>query len=176
MDLGKKMFFCMFSGQESKEIILKSNFNDDFFDVKLGIVDYDHPIKTNVKFGNRFYDVLFFDDGVNIVVSKRLFTLLKTNEITGWKTYPLNIKNVHENYYGFQIVGRCGKLMEPKNEGFYKGYKFDVETWDFSDFFSPKDTSLVFVNQKLKELFVENEITNIHLVNIKDVEAYTDGL
>ncbi len=170
-----KDFFSLHSGQKKNEIILHATFTDDSFKVSSGEIEYSKPLFTNIKLGNKLYDVLFFDDGVNMVISERLFRLLKNNNITGWKTYPVSINNVKNKYYGFQIIGKSDKLIEPRDEGFYKGYKFDVNTWDGSDFFSPNDTNLRFITEKLKVLLENNEVTNIDIDNIKDIEAYSFG-
>lgn len=170
-----KCFFSLYSGQESREIILKSAFKDDFFDVFAGKIEYKEPLKATVKLGSKLYDVLYFDEGVNFVISEKLYQLLIDNKITGWKTYPVNIEGFIETYYGFQIIGRSGELIKPKEEGFYKGYRFDIGTWDGSDFFSPERTHLRFMTLKLKRLLEGNNITNIYIDNIKDIEAYSLG-
>ncbi len=171
----KNEFYILLSGQEPYEIVLNSNFEDDFYEVFSGNIFYSKPVETNIKLGKYLYDVLSFDDGVNMAISERLYLLLKENHITGWKTYPLSIENVKDKYYGFQITGRSGGLLEPKEQGFYKGYDFNIDTWDSSDFFSPKDTHLRFITQRLKALLKGNDITNIDINNIKDVEAYSFG-
>lgn len=171
----KVEFYSLQSGQEFKEIILKSTFKDDFFDVFAGKREYNETIKTSVKLGSKLYDVLYFDEGVNFVISEKLYQLLKNNNITGWQTYSVNIEGFTEAYYGFQIIGRSGALIVPEKEGFYKGCRFNIDTWDGSDFFSPKGTYLRFITPKLKRLLEANNVTNIEIDNIKDIEAYSFG-
>lgn len=171
----KKEFYSLQSGQEKSEIILNSNFEDDFYNVFSGNVTYTKPIETSVKSGKYFYDVLSFDDGINMVISKRLYELLKQNNITGWKTYPISIKNIKHKYYGFQITGRSDELIEPKEHGFYKGYNFNMDSWDGSDFFSPRGTHLRFMTPRLRSLLKDNTITNIDIDNIKDIDGYSLG-
>lgn len=171
----KNEFYSLQSGNEFKEVILHSTFKDNFFDVFPGKITYSEPINTSIKLGDYIYDILSFDDGVNMVISEKLYQLLNDNNITGWQTYPVNIKDVTETYYGFQITGRSGKLIEPKEPGFYKEVKFDIATWDGSDFFSPERTHLRFMTPKLKKLLEDNNVTNIDIDNIKDIEAYSLG-
>jgi hypothetical protein len=154
----KNNFYSLLSGQKSSEVILCSNFENDFFDVFAGKIRYKEPLKTNVKLGSKLYDILSFDDGVNIAMSEKLYRLLNKNDITGWKSYPIFIKNVTSKYYGLQIVGKSGKLKEPKEQGFYKGYRFETNTWDDSDFFSPDGTHLRFLSQRLRDLLIENQV------------------
>lgn len=79
-----------------------------------------------------------------------------------------------DKLYGLQITGRCGKLIEPKEKGFYIGYKFDKDTWDGSDFFCPEGTALIFCTERAKNILVKNKITNIEFEDITTVRAYSN--
>ncbi|WP_271766762.1 hypothetical protein [Aquimarina algiphila] len=176
MDYKKEIeFYRMYAGNSPYEIILNSTFKDDFFMVSAGEFNYTDPIETRITLGKKTYDILTFNDGANRVISDKLFVLLKRNKITGWKTYPVSIKGVDENYHGFQVTGRCGELIEPENkneEDSYKGLHFDPDSWDGSDIFFPKGTVLTFLSPRVKELLESNNITNIEIDNIKDCTGY----
>ena len=121
------------------------------------------------------YDKNDFNDGVNFVISERFFKILSKNGLTGWKTYPVNIKNTNEKYYGFQITGKSGPLKKEKQKGFHVGYEFDKKSWDGTDFFTPEKTHLGFLSQKAKEILNGEKLTNIEIENIKTIENYSLG-
>lgn len=169
-------FYRLGIGQSPHMAVLQSAFEDDFFHVAAGEVSYTQAIKTRVVLGKKLYDIIAFNDGVNAVISDKLFVLLKRNKITGWKTYPVSIKGVEQNYHGFQVIGKSGKLIEPKKQNeddfSYSGLTFDSETWDGSDFFSPAETVARFISPRLRQLLEENKITNIDIENLKEATGY----
>src|SRR5690606_29087516 len=119
----------IFSAQKSKEAVLKSNFSSDFFNVFLNKTDFDIPVKTQIVLGKTMYDKIDFNDGINFVISDHFLKVLSESKLTGWKTYPVEIKNTDKKYYGFQIIGKSGPLKE-KKKGFHIGYEFDKSSWD----------------------------------------------
>ena len=120
--------------------------------------------------------ILFgYQDTSNFAISKRLYDLLKENDITGWKGYEISIKRQSGRYYGFQVTGKCGKLDMPKEAGFYTGLKFNYDSWDKSDFFSPDETMSLFCTEKVQKLLKKHKITNAELVDINIVQAYSVG-
>lgn len=133
------------------------------------------PFKMEVSEGKKFFDIIGFQDTSNFAISERLYNLLIDHRITGWKGFEISINNQSEVYYGFQVLGRCGKLIVPKEMGFYTGYQFNYSTWDGLDFFSPDGTMLLFCSDKVRKLFDDNKITNVELVDINLVQAYSVG-
>ena len=125
--------------------------------------------------GQTLFDIIGFQDTSNFAISERLYALLKANEITGWEAYKISIKGQNEIYYGFQVTGRCGKLNMPKEAGFYTGYKFDYDSWDKSDFFSPDETMLLFCTEKVQSLLKRHKVSNVYLEDINNVQAYSTG-
>ena len=168
-------FYSLFSAQKSKEVILNSNFTSNFFDVFHNKVNFDIPIKTKIVLGKTMYDKIDFNDGINFVISEYFLKVLSKNELTGWKTYPVEIKNINEKYYGFQIIGKSGPLKEKKQKGFHIGYEFDKTSWEKTDFFSPENTHLKFLSKKAKEVLNRENLTNIEIENIKSIENYSIG-
>ncbi len=168
-------FYSIFQAQEKDEAIL--SFCDDLEseDVFLHKVSINNVLKAKISMGSKLYDYNSFDDGINCIISQRFYELILRNNIKGCKTYKVEIEGINKLYYGLQIYGRCGKLKLPSKEGFYKGYDFDLNTWDKSDFFSPKHTCLRFINQKVKALIFENNLKNIHIENIREAEIYSFG-
>ena len=168
-------FYSLFSAQKSKEAVLKSNFSSDFFDVFGDNVNFEIPVKTKIVLGKTMYDKIDFNDGINFVISEQFLKILTKNKLTGWKTYPVEIKNTDKKYYGFQIIGKSGPLKEKKQKGFHIGYEFDKTSWDGNDFFTPEKTHLRFLSEKAKEVLKCKKLTNIEIENIKTIENYSFG-
>lgn len=131
MDFNNINFYSLSSGQYSKEIILQSTFKDNTYKIFEGDIKLEKELLVNKKSGIKFYDFLFFDDGINFVISEKVYNLLVDNSITGWSIYKVLIHGTNHKYYGFQINGRSGELILPKEPGFYMGYKFDFNTLTF---------------------------------------------
>lgn len=131
--------------------------------------------EMEISEGKCFYDIIGYQDTSNFAISKKLYDLLVENKISGWKGYEISIKKQNQKYYGFQVTGKCGKLEKPNKIGFYIGYKFDYNTWDKSDFFSPENTMLVFCTDKVQKLFIKHKITNSEIININNIKGYSFG-
>lgn len=161
--------------REEEEALIQSFIEYD--QVRLNKADFTptEPFEMEITEGSKLYDIVGFQDTSNFAISERLYNLLQEHHITGWRGYEINIKGVEKKYYGFQVVGRCGKLEQPKEAGFYTGYKFDYNSWDKSDFFSPDETVLLFCTQKVRDLLKKNKITNVELTDISKVQAYSIG-
>ncbi|GGG46767.1 hypothetical protein [Bizionia arctica] len=168
-------FYSLFSAQKSKEAVLKSNFSSDFFDVFSDKVNFEIPVLTEIVLGKTMYDKIDFNDGINFVISEQFLKILTENKLTGWKTYPVIIKNTDKNYYGFQIIGKSGPLKEKKQKGFHIGYEFNKTSWDGNDFFTPEKTHLRFLSERAKEVLNCEKLTNIEIENIKTIENYSFG-
>ena len=107
-------------------------------------------------------------------LSARVQELLKSNGVTGWRTYPIDLRNkagdICPGYASLSIAGRCGPTDQQGGEvmpGQKPGKKFirriglffDGSTWDGSDFFCPAgENTYMFVTEKVKNLFEQHEI------------------
>lgn len=144
------------------------------------------PVVFKQSRGKRINDII--DTGlVNLyLISSRFKKILIDNELTGWKTYPVIIidkKDVEiAGYHGLSITGRSGPIFYDKSSlfekrrvpngplrQFYKG-EF-VEDWDGSDFFVPDMTIGICVSNKAADVLKKNKITNMHLVNLSEIEV-----
>lgn len=168
--------FYYFSIERKKnEALIESIEEYDCTKLKRADFTPNEPFALKQSEGKVFYDVVGYQDTANFAISEKLHTLLKENNISGWSSYEIEIEGRSEKYYGFQVTGRCGELDRPKEEGFYTGYKFDHDTWDKSDFFTPNETTLLFCTEKVRKLLEENKITNTELEDIETVETYSFG-
>lgn len=108
--------------------------------------------------------------GRNFVASDEVVDLLMKNNITGWKTYPVEVYSKEgkmvKGYNGFSITGRCGavkpslceevnigsgKHNDPRVEGYW-GDPLDLDTWDGSDIFILEHTVYKYASQKAKKV------------------------
>jgi len=132
-------------------------------------------IKKNNVFtvdeGNKFYDLICYQDPWNFAISERFKNLLEENKVTGWDCYPIIIEGVDLKYYGFQVIGRAGIIREYDEDGdrVYGTTYVDVNTWDGSDIFCIGDTAIKVISPKIEELLLKNKITN---VEIDDLSKY----
>ena len=168
-----KNFYKFRWAQKKNELFIeqKLSYNDQL--LKKGQIIPNAPVQVKVSEGKIFYDIVRFQDPFNFAISQKVYDLLKKNEISGWAAYEISIENKTEKYFGFQVLGRCGKLKRPSTPGFIKGYDFDYKSWDGSDFFCPNETMLIFCTQRIKDIFDSNKISIINLVNIIDVDWYS---
>lgn len=133
------------------------------------------PIVFQQIDGKRMRDVLDMRGiGAQILISDRLKHLLEDYQITGWKTYPILLKDrkgeVIPGYSGFTVTGKGGELFLPGNKGwtsrYYEWYYWDSKTWDGSDFFCIG--GWVFVTNRVKTLLTQNRIDAIEFIPIED--------
>ncbi|UII32809.1 hypothetical protein LVD17_03050 [Fulvivirga ulvae] len=170
-----KKFYSFQWAQKRGEILVEALKEYDEKALMHGNLVLETPFWVKVSEGKKLYDIAHLQDPFNFAVSERVYNLLKEAGLTGWSSYEIAIEGRSEKYYGFQVTGKCGKLDVPKEEGFYTGYKFDYDTWDGSDFFSPEDTLLIFCTERVKTFFKVNEVTNTELTDISVVKAYSVG-
>lgn len=119
-------------------------------------------------------------------ISDKVLHLLVENNITGWKTYPIEVYDKFGNeikgYHGLSITGRCKdidlSLLDEKvnyqyrKDGpvyqYYRGYPLDLSTWDGCDMFLFSGTSALFITRRVYNIFKKNKITNFAPENVMD--------
>jgi len=140
--------------------------------IKIGKFIPEEPFNMRISEGKKYFDIIRFQDVFNFAISRRLYDILKKENITGWDAYKIDIQNTQNDYYGFQVTGKSNNILRPIKKGFVTGQNFDYSTWDGSDFFCPEGTMLIFCTQKVKDLFASNHITNVQFQDIKTVKWY----
>jgi len=150
-----------------------------------GIVTIKHAMG-----GNTLYDIIWTTNAHPLIVSERIINLFKSNGITGWKTYKVQIRSkkdelIDQKYFGLIITGRCGYRDYSKSTivldkvGVYtkphvKGFYFKKDFWDGSDLFmcipddSGQSTMYRFCTRKVVDLFEKEKIKNILFKNLND--------
>lgn len=149
------------------------------------------PVVFKQTGGKKFTDILNTGWVSMFLISDNLEKLLKDNLITGWRTYPIILKDKKENqiegYHGFSITGVSGgisyansKIIETRYvpEGpiirKYIGADIDLSKWNGGDFFIPEGTKGIVITKKVAELLEKNKISNLYLENIaeSEIDAY----
>ncbi|MEQ9263610.1 MAG: hypothetical protein RLN81_00190 [Balneolaceae bacterium] len=121
--------------------------------------------------------------------SNKIFEELEKNNFSGFRKVPINLKDGNSNniegYSLLTVTGKCGKTFKDektiqtlppitefgKAMDHYIGIFFDVDTWDGSDFFMPEETGFIFFTERVKEVLLKLNISNLTITNIKDIET-----
>lgn len=145
----------------------------------------DFPITFKQEHGNKLYDILNTGYAGLFLISKKMTTVLKENNLTGWKVFSIKLYDKNDNeitrYHGFSIIGHSGPTSYEKSKiiekrfvpngplcRYYKGVTLD--NWDESDFFTPEGTSQTFITRKAADILKKNKISNMYLENLADAE------
>ena len=137
--------------------------------------------------GKKITDFLNTGFGTKLTpISDKVLDILVDNNITGWKTYPIQVFDKKGNevlgYHGFSITGRCKDLdisllkervdVQYYESGpvrkYYKGFPLDLSAWDGSDMFLLSGTGFNFINKKVYSLFKKHKVTNIQYEKVTD--------
>ncbi|MCL8009389.1 hypothetical protein [Gelidibacter japonicus] len=136
-------------------------------------------------------DFIWTTIGFPLIVSERVIEIFKSNAITGWKTYDVEIyskenKLIDQKYYVLIITGRCGFrdystspiimdtigiTTEPHLSGFY----FKDDFWDGSDLFmcNPNEIGQAnifkFCTEKVVRLMKKEKIKNVEWEKTTDL-------
>lgn len=144
------------------------------------------PVIFNYSSGSVLRDVISANPPV-LLINDRVFNLLTKRGITGWTTYPVVVygkDNIEiTGYHGLAVTGRCGPIDDKKSKwvkapakigdgkvSVRYGYFFDEKTWDGSDLFLPPESGVVFVTEKVKDLFKEEKVSNVDFIKSTEFE------
>lgn len=123
-----------------------------------------------------------------LVVSQRVVDLLREHNLTGWATYAVEVRdkqgNLVPDYYGFAITGRAGRQdlyrgkiinKPPKVSGgkpyqVLKGFFFEDDFWDGSDFCLAGVAGPIIVTKRVVRLFKQHRIRNVEFTSLLEVE------
>ena len=108
-----------------------------------------------------------------LLVSRRFVDFLETAKYTGWKAFPVKLKDkkgspIKEKYFGLGILGRAGPLDQKRSRVersspeiilTMKGIYFDPSTWDGSDFFLLQDLNANLVAGRVIEGLTAAKLT-----------------
>jgi hypothetical protein len=147
------------------------------------------PVIFRQTFGKKLCDILDTGDVSLFLISDKMLNILKENNFSGWKTYPIRLYDRKNNeiygYNGFSVIGKCEATTKYKRDSlfekrlvpngplstYYKGLYIDFTKWDGSDFFIPKGSLRIVITQNVRDIILKNKLTNINIRNIKDIEV-----
>jgi hypothetical protein len=172
--------------------------NGEFGKLRRGDYQPENLVITYLEGGEEPNDLFWSHVNDPFCISERVKDLMIHNKITGIKFIPTIVKNRNKKqnptqYYTALITGRVDKIdylnsdiKFLKQDGWIKesahfiGKRFDVESWDSSDFFMEradkegKSTCFIYVSQKVVDLFKKNKISNILFERLSDYETWCD--
>ncbi len=145
------------------------------------------PVVFHQFSGKKFTDILTTGWPNLFLISDRLKNFLEEHHFTGWKTYPIILKdkknNQIEGYHGLSVSGISGRIDYTNSpiiekrwvpEGpivkEYKGANIDLDKWNETDFFVPGGTTAIVIKNKVAQMLKKNKITNLHLTNVAEEE------
>ncbi|MCB9310529.1 MAG: hypothetical protein H6567_10770 [Lewinellaceae bacterium] len=139
--------------------------------------------------GKEFDNFLTF--GFTAVIHKDVVEILKSEQLTGWRSNPVSIKIkkgvVNYDYEYWVITGKCGPLIAGEiGHEYHKftdahnvktthrlGVKFDMDTWDGSDFFMSTDMSgYLLMTERAKKVIESIESKNVLITPIEELKVH----
>lgn len=136
------------------------------------IIADNQPLKLIQYAGNKWMDFVIIADIYKYIISSKLIDLLINNNITGWKTFEVELERKDLKYFGFLVTGESGAVIRETTPGHYKGISIDMSIWDGSDIFRPQGSGLMICNEKVKEVFERNKITNMGFLDIREFRYF----
>lgn len=175
---------------------LATNIDDanDYDDLIIGKYDsITFPVIFKQAYGKKLLDILGTGWPGLYLISDKMKKILKENQLTGWKTFPIKLYDKKENeilgYQGFSVVGRCGPIDDRKAEivnrqriptgptfKVYKGLYIGLDKWDGSDFFIPNESLFFIVTKKTQVILSQINLTNIQFKNLIDFEISVNAI
>jgi len=127
------------------------------------------------------------------LISSRVIRILEENNISGWTSYTIKIKDRNnryvEDYVGFSVKGKSGSLVYKRESFFFRqfnsqspkvkyirGAQIEEDSWDGCDFFIPSNSLHIIVTEKVMNVFSEFNISNVDFHNLKDLEIAESAL
>ena len=138
-------------------------------------------------------DVIWLENVAGALVSERVVGLFHQRGLRGWTTYPVTVIDLsgaaRPGYHGLAVTGRCGPLdwshsrplaEEPDSPyALYRGYAFDPDSWDGSDFFLWElmpgfyhFADFPFATEAVRAALEDGGIANVWSRRLTEIEAY----
>ena len=147
-----------------------------------------HPITVKWAMGRAkpTEQVMWTTYSAPIIIANSVVQLLRTHGFTGWSVYEVSVRDKQgeqvPGYSGLAVTGRCGDIDWAKGvevprirpAGIFpvwKGFFFDPDSWDGSDFFMPAQTvGYVLVVEEVKKAFERAKIKNVGFTPLDQFE------
>jgi hypothetical protein len=152
-----------------------------------GRLELDTPLKLGAYRGGQATDFLWSGLIPLVCIIDRVVEILRTNKITGWSTYPVEVYGRNgehlPGYHGFSVTGNdcrrdrsrseiLSRQAVPGGEPFdvYKGLYFYEDDWDGSDIFVVHKYGGIVVTEKVNRLLKRSKVTNVKMTPLTEVE------
>jgi hypothetical protein len=133
------------------------------------------PLVVRQQSGGALRDVVWTGDGLSVLLSARIVTLLREQGLTGWDTYAVEVVDrdgtLRHDYVGLAVTGRCGPRDDRRGDWvnvagrvYRRGYYFAEESWDGSDLFVVGASVPRFVTDRVRGVFRRAKIRNVQFV------------
>ncbi|MFL5346851.1 MAG: hypothetical protein ACJ8AT_18875 [Hyalangium sp.] len=147
-----------------------------------------HPITVKWAMGRAkpAEQVMWTTYATPIIIADSVVQLLQSHGFTGWSLYDVSVQDKQgelvPGYHGLAVTGRCGNIDWAKGvevsrirpAGIFpvwKGFFFDPESWDGSDFFMPAQTvGYVLMVEEVKKAFERAKIKNVGFTRLDQFE------
>ncbi len=116
--------------------------------------------------GKKWLDILPFNNSTHFAISDRFKQIIDDNNLTGLKTFPISIQGHTEKCYNALIITSIAgaiQNLEQLNNYEEENIRFDLDTWDGSDFFTLKDTLIFACTKQVAELLKKHKLTNLEI-------------
>jgi len=117
---------------------------------------------TFILKGKKKVDVMYVH-GTLFAINLKVAAAIESNDLKGAKTFPLKIAKCKETFFGLSVFGKAAKAKDMNKP------RFDLKTWDGSDFFTVSDTQLMIVTARVFEAFNEAGITGVYYMPVQGV-------
>lgn len=144
-------FFVLRYKPKRGTLFLKNEEPYDMEDLFYGRTILSNPLKMFIVKGSRNFDFAYFPDVYNIAHSEGAIEFIESSGLTGFRTFPLEIRDCSWKYFGVQYLGRCGEIFRPKATGYVHGMKFEKGLWDGSDLFVATNMGSKFCTEKFRD-------------------------
>lgn len=146
------------------------------------------PIRFKVYSGTSHQDLLNTGTGSFNLVSTRLVQILEDCQTTGAQFFEVEVTGkkgeIIEGYKGLSVTGRAGFVdyskgvreegWENESKSFIhvKGIYPDMDEWDGSDIFLPKDNRGKFISERLYKILAKQKLKNVWLYPASEAGGY----
>lgn len=169
-------------------VVIDNVINDD----KLFYGEYSEntAVRLKVARGTKWGDYILCDSLAITCISQKTVDCLVSNNITGYRIYPLVIVDKKDveimGYFGLSVLGRIGQLLDDKSYieeqepivpggskiEVKKGMRLDLTSWSGDDICTIPGTYYIFINQKVVDIFRENDISAFGITQVEEMEHY----
>lgn len=181
-------FFSIVSGGEPGQLVVTPTDSADPTAVLGGDLEIVVPRVYRREMGTKPMDFMRASD-LTVLIRDRVVSLLADQQITGWRTYPVEAYGVGDralpDYHGLVVTGRAmidderserRILPPPVPEGqpheAWMGLYFEPQSWDGSDLFLLTGSQAIVATARVKEVLEAAAVSDVAFESLPDIENY----